>query len=298
MKRFSFPVLLPVLSAAVLLAGASPAKACCLFNWWGASYGSSYSAGYSVGYGPTFSAGYSVGYAPSYSTYYAPTYTASYVPNYSTYYAPTYTASYVPSTTYYVSSVPTATASACCDVQTSYSAPSACCAPCTSCVACCPEDCPLDSAGSSSGSDPTPVTPRPEGPQRGDPTFMEEEDRGGDPQYDADPMTPGTGDGFSPRGSAEDSTNAARETLQFKVPEAAPADDEEQTQPVKRIEEPAYPVLNLDDKITSRPSAQRTRLIARRSWEQPELAKNITRRAPVENEGWVPVPLPTQLVQK
>ncbi len=101
------------------------------------------------------------------------------------------------------------------------------------------------------------------------------------------PMKQGTEDGFSPRQNEppdpldqpfDDKSVNASKTLRFQNPQPA--------------------VENLDEKITSRAVSHRTRLVERRSWEQPVVAKNVSRDVPEVNLGWVPVPAPTQLVQK
>jgi hypothetical protein len=157
------------------------------------------------------------------------------------------------------------------------------------------------------------VRPRAEssGSQGKTPTFIEEEDPGAGGQYEQSPETGGTGDGFSPRKSSEPvdpldqqfgSPNAG-DSLQFKIPEIvlnrrlpAPTHLEQATVAVKHSQ---VPVLNLDQKITSKSvPQQRTRLTERRFWEQPVVATTITRQAPVDNQGWVPMHAPTQLVQK
>ena len=278
MRRSSIAVVLPMLTAAILLCEAPAARACCLFNWWGASYAPTYSSYYSASFAPTYSASYVP--ATSYYASYVPTYTASYVP--------TYTTSYLPTTTYYAAS---ATSSACCTpCCEGGSCGTTCCSPCTSCVSCCanccPDGCALNSSGSSNSSgsagtnsSPTPVNQRNDsGTQGRNPTFIEEEEKG----YNNNP-------GFSPKTEPDPLdqnpgvSDAVHKTLRFEAPEA-PAE--------------TSPAPSLENKITSRPTSQRTRLIARRSWEQPVLAKNVSRQVPVENAGWVPVPLPTQLVQK
>lgn len=298
MKRFANPLLLPVLTAALLL-GSQAAQACG-FGWWGASYTPFYSTYYSASFGPRYysasylpTTSYYAAYAPSYTSYYVPSYTTSYVPTYTTSYVPSYTTSYVPATTttYYAASASDCCVSCCeggnCALQTSYSVPSTCCSPCTSCVACCPTGSSSSSSSSASGStgSPTPVTPRSDGGRER--TFFEEED----PGYNNPPMD----EGFSPRNSEmppdplDGTTNAVHKTLKFEIPEAPESEAEAG---------PTTPVWNLENKITSRPMPERTRLIARRSWDEPQVAKNITRQIPDENAGWVPVPLPTQLVQK
>ncbi len=134
------------------------------------------------------------------------------------------------------------------------------------------------------------------------------------------PTNNGTGDGFSPRKSEEavdpldeqpfgDKDASVTQTVRYKLPESvinrrepAPTHRPESkpyaTRKVNNVEQPHFSLENLDEKITSRPHTQRTRLVERRSWEQPVIAANVTREVPQVNSGWVPVPAPTQLVQK
>lgn len=293
MRRFPVQLFLPVLTAAILMGTPKESQAfCCLFDWWGA-------------YRPTYGAYY----APSYSTYYAPSY---------------YSASYWPTASYYGGSsyggYGSCCSSGCCGLQASYSAPS-CCSPCTSCVSCAPGcsscaggDCGLASSSASESAPPRSGT-------SGEPTFIDEQDRGAGSGYETNPMNPaknGTSDGFTPRKSDEttdpldqqgfgDSSAGLTETLQFKLPESvikqrkpAPTQDlgSQPARRVKDIEAPEFPRENFDAKITSRSVAHRTRLVERRSWEQPVVASNVSREVPETNLGWVPVPAPTQLVQK
>lgn len=295
MRRFPVQLFLPVLSAAILLGAPKESKAvCCLFDWWGA-------------------------YRPTYSSYYAP--------NYSTYYSPSYySAGYWPSTSYYASSGYGGCSSCCstgnCGLQTSYSIPS-CCSPCTSCAPCglgC-SNCASGDCGlaSSSNADPTPANSR-AGSSGQNPTFIDEEDRGMGSGYEGNPMNPAkseTDPGFKPHESdgAIDpldqtfGTGSAGVTRmqQFKMPETvikrrepAPTDapKSEPTRKVNGVQPLQFPRENFDEKITSRSVTHRTRLVERRSWEQPVIAKNVTRQVPEGNLGWVPVPAPTQLVRK
>ncbi len=81
--------------------------------------------------------------------------------------------------------------------------------------------------------------------------------------------------------------------------EPAPTHQTQNTIWQVKYQSEAEPALaKLDDKITTRPMPQRTRLIERQSWTEPVLAKNITREPSEINLGWVPVPAPTRLVQK
>ncbi len=109
--------------------------------------------------------------------------------------------------------------------------------------------------------------------------------------------------------TSERRTLRGQNPLQFKIPEVvlnrrqpAPTHQrdalKDRTFQVNASQEVKSPSWKLDEKITSRPMPQRTRLIARRSWEQPAVAKTVTRPTSVENLGWVPMPAPTQLVQK
>jgi hypothetical protein len=132
------------------------------------------------------------------------------------------------------------------------------------------------------------------------------------------PMNQGNEDGFTPRRQDEmmdpldqqpfeDVSTGVTKTLRFKMPEAviqrrepAPAHQPD-SQPVRRangVEALRSPLENFDQKITSRAVSHRTRLVERRAWEQPVVAKNVTRDVSDVNLGWVPVPAPTQLVQK
>lgn len=169
-------------------------------------------------------------------------------------------------------------------------------------------------------NDPTPVQPRSNsGTPARNRTFLQEEDRGTDNQQYENPSR-GTGDGFSPRNdtgtdpidnSFGTSSAGGRDQLRFKVPssnyqrEDAPTYEElEFKNPTRRVkvegsDEPSFPLLKLDEKFTSHPMPQRTRLVERRSWEQPVIARGESDRETSEiNLGWVPMPAPAQLVQK
>lgn len=293
MRRIPVQLFLAALTAALVMGTPQESKAfCCLFDGWGA-------------YRPTYSAYY----APAYSTYYAPSY---------------YSASYWPTTSYYVGSgyggYGSCCSTGCCGQQATYSAPS-CCSPCNSCAPCgsgC-SSCSGGDCGLASSTYPDSATSR--SGSSGQPTFIDEEDRSKGSQYDANPMNPpknGTNDGFTPRKSDEttdpldqqgfgDSSADVSDSLKFNVPEMvtprrkpAPTQNPD-SQPVQRVKDtdaPSFPAENFDAKITSRSVAHRTRLVERRSWEQPVIANNVTREVPEANLGWVPVPAPTQVVQK
>jgi len=283
MRRFPGKALIPVMMAAIVLSFPAVSQAQFYWNWgWG--------------------------WTPSYSTYYAPT---------------TVTASFAP-----------ASCNPCCDpcdpccpsgacgLQRARFAPSsACCDPCdpcctTCCRPCCPDECDLGSSSSSSGGQDRGTTVQPRSDSAGSggrtPTFVEEEDRGGSgSNYEQDQG--GTGDGFQPRNSSDGdteppdpldqnfgtSTAGGPEELRFKIPAKQPENRKNPTRRVNKHRQPDYPVLKLDEKITSRSQPRRTRLIERRSWQQPVVAKNVRRESRDGNRGWVPVPLPaTQLVKK
>lgn len=308
MKQVLRKAFVPVMAATIILTATATSHA----QWFGLYFGSYY---------PSYS--YSSYYSPYYSSYYTPTYSSYYSPSY-------YSASYAPSVAYYGGSC----SSGCCGTQRTYSISSGCCSPCSSCVSCnsccspcsacgscdCSGDCDLASSNSQN-SDPTPVQKRNDSGQRNR-TFLEEEDQGtGDQRYE-NPSPGGNGDGFTPRnsnGSEPDpldrsfgtSSAGGRDELRFKFPnsdinrpETTPNQRLEFKSPTRRIkiedsEKPNFPLLKLDEKMTSRSMPQRTRLVQRRSWQQPVIARTETDRGPSEiNLGWVPLPAPARLVQK
>jgi hypothetical protein len=293
MRRLLFQILLPVLAVVLLTQTANAQWGYWgSWNWWG-------------------------GYRPAYSSYYAPAY--------STYYGPSfYSTSYVPSISYYAPSCNSCSScsSGSCGSQSCCYVPSTCCSPCnscSSCVSCGGDGCSNCSSGdcglaSSNNSAPTPVKSRDDstGTPGRTPTFIEEQDRGSGTNYDNKTKTDGTGDGFSPRkpiGSVDPldqkfgTPNAGNSgAFRFQIPNPAPAPQPEApktlTFPVNSDPEPEYPLINLDEKITSRTFTQRTRLIQRRAWREPEIATIVNREIPAANLGWHPVPAPTQLVRK
>lgn len=295
---------IPAMAAAIVLTATATSHAQ-WFGWYWDSYWPSYYSSY---------------YTPSYSTYYSPSY-------YTSSYVPTYTTSYTPTVTYYAGSsaccspcTACASCNTCCSPCTSCASCNTCCSPCTACGSCdCTGDCALSS--NSQSNNPTSAQPRSNSstPTRNR-TFIDENDRGtGNQQYES--PSQGTGDGFSPRDSNDSgpdpldssfgtSSASRRDQLRFKVPsadfqrnETAP-EELDFKNPTRRVksessDRPSFPLLKLDEKITSRPMPQRTRLVERRSWQEPVIARNEADSELSEiNLGWVPMPAPAQLVQK
>ncbi len=293
MRHPTLKIMLPIFAAAMM--ACSSASAQFGFGWYDSMWG--WPSYYSSYYSPYSS------YYPSYSSYY----TASYVPS--------YTASYVPTTTYYAGSSSCCTpccSTGSCGVQRSCYSSSACCSPCTSCVSCsnssCCTDCSsgnCDLASSSGSQSGTNIKPRPDAAGARQRTFIDEEDK------------KGTGEGFQPRNPNNmgikdgdympdtlDENPSTRGREELRIPQAilarrqpAPA-HRTAVQQVKFQAEAAPALAKLDDKITTRPMPERTRLIERQSWSEPALAENPRRESSEINLGWIPVPAPTRLVQK
>jgi len=281
MTRFFVPALL----AAIVFSSPSVSQAQFYFDW-----------GFGLGY-PSY---YSTYYSPGYSTYYSPSY---------------YSASYVPAASYYGPS-------ACCDsgcCRTSYSivsdccstCGSACCSPCNLCGRCgdcCDGNCELASSQGAGGVE-TPVQPRPDNVGSGrTPTFIEEQDRGAGGGNGSGYENQGgsQGDGFSPRDPGDQnnpsdpldqnfntstSTTREHEVLKFETPSTMIRNESDSQSDGNEDSVPA--LINLDDKITTRTPAIRTRLVRRQSWTPVQVARRVPATG---NADWVPAP--AQLAQK
>ncbi len=304
-------------------------------SYYSPAYSTYYSPSYySAGYAPTY---YSASYAPSYytadyTTSYVPT-TTYYAPLLSSSSSCCSSGGCGLQTSYSY-----AHSSSCCSPCTSCvsscnSSCSSCLSPCGNCGTC--SNCTLNSSPSPSSAPtpanptfenqgPTTVQPRSDtgGTQPRTPTFIEEQDRSKGTNYENQNNPPNGDPGFAPRNPSRDersidpldqtfgtSSSANDGELRFKIPSSiinhrqpAPSHKPE-TKPTpaggnNENSEAEYPLLRLDEKITTRTLPTRTRLVRRQSWSQPVIARAVPRQTETMNLGWVPVPLPTQLVQK